>query len=127
MMEREAVEMFSRLRIMPIASKKTEGIKTESCLCAKGTGLRTSMSTHWSESMVNKYEFEYTVRTGFTLEVTPRKSRVEGGWDLASPYVVCPCLHIQWSRISGLVGGGDKDLSQGVNKPVRAGPLRLSE
>ena len=52
-----------------------------------------------------------TVKTGFTLEVTLRKSRVEGGWDLASPYVVCTCLHAQWSHISGLVGGGGKDLS----------------
>ena len=51
------------------------------------------------------------VKTGLTPEVTLRKSRVEGGWDLASPYVVCPCLHAQWSHISGLVGGGDKDLS----------------
>ena len=51
------------------------------------------------------------VKTGFTPEVTPRKSGVEGGWDLASPYVVRPCLHAQWSRILGLVGGGDKDLS----------------
>ena len=67
------------------------------------------------------------VRTGFTPEVTPRKSRVEGGWDLASPYVVRPCLHTQWSHISGLVRGGDKDLSRGVNKPVRVGPSRLSE
>ena len=25
--------------------------------------------------------------TGFTPEVTPRKSGVEGGWDLASPYI----------------------------------------
>ena len=33
-----------------------------------------------------------SVVTGFTPEVTPRKSRVEGGWDLASPYVVRPCL-----------------------------------
>ena len=41
--------------------------------------------------------------------------------DLASPYVVCPCLHAQWSHILGLVRGGDKDLSQGVNKPVRVG------
>ena len=67
------------------------------------------------------------VMTGFTPEVTLRKSRVEGGWDLASPYVVCPCLHAQWFHISGLVGGGDKDLSRGVNKPVRAGLSRLSE
>ena len=87
--------MFSGLRITPVASKR----------------LRTSMSTHRSESVVNKYEFEYTVKTGFTPEVTPRKSRVEGGWDLASPYVVCPCLHAQWSHISELVRGGDKDLS----------------
>ena len=64
--------------------------------------------------------------TGFTPEVTPRKSGVEGGWDLTSPYVVHPCLHAQWSRISGLVGG-DKDLSRGVNKPVRVEPSRLSE
>ena len=35
------------------------------------------------------------VKTGFTPEVTLRKSRVEGGWDLASPYVVRPCLHAQ--------------------------------
>ena len=35
----------------------------------------------------NKYELEYTVKTGFTPEVTPRKSRVDGGWDLASPYI----------------------------------------
>ena len=97
------------------------------CLCAKGMGLRTSMSTHRSESMVNKYKFEYTVKTGFTLEVTLRKSGVEGGWDLASPYVVRPCLHTQWSHILELVRGGDKDLSQGVNKPVRVGPSRLSE
>ena len=68
-----------------------------------------------------------SVKTGFTPEVTPRKSGVEGGWDLASPYVVCPCLHPQWSRISGLVRGGDKDLSRGVNKPVGVGPSRLSE
>ena len=61
--------------------------------------------------MVNKYEFEYTVKTGFIPEVTLRKSEVEGSWDLASPYVVHPCLHAQWSCISGLVGGGDKDLS----------------
>ena len=96
-------------------------------MCAKGMGLRMSMSTHRSESMVNKYEFEYTVKTGFTPEVTPRKSRVECGWDLASPYVVCPCLHAQWSHISELVGGGDNNLSQGVNKPVGVGLSRLSE
>ena len=77
--EREAMEMFGRLRIMLVASKKAKGIKMGRCLCVKGTGLRTSMSTHRSESMVNKYEFEYTVKTGFTLEVTLRKSRVEGG------------------------------------------------
>ena len=34
-----------------------------------------------------------SVKTGFTLEVTLRKSRVENGWDLVLPYVVCPCLH----------------------------------
>ena len=67
------------------------------------------------------------VKTGFTPEVTLRKSRVEGGWDLASPYVVHPCLHAQWSCISGLVRGGDKNLSQDVNKPVRVGPSRLLE
>ena len=61
--------------------------------------------------MVNKYEFEYTVKTSFTLEVTSRKSGVECGWDLASPYVVHSCLHTQWSHISELVRGGDKDLS----------------
>ena len=79
LMEGEAVEMFSRLRITLVASKKTEGIEMRGCLCSKGTGLRMSMSTHRSESVVNKYEFEYTVKTGFTLEVTPRKSGVEGG------------------------------------------------
>ena len=68
-----------------------------------------------------------SVKTGFTPKVTPRKSGVEGGWDLASPYVVRPCLHAQWSRILGLVGGGDKDLSRGVNKPVGVGLSRLSE
>ena len=52
-----------------------------------------------------------TVKTGFTLEVTPRKSGIEGSWDLASPYVVCPCLHAQQSCIFGLVGGGDNSLS----------------
>ena len=51
------------------------------------------------------------VKTSFTLEVTPRKSRVECGWDLPSPYVMCPCLHAQWSHILGLVRGGDKDWS----------------
>ena len=51
------------------------------------------------------------VKSGFTPEVTPRKSGVECGWDLTSPYVVHPCLHTQWSCISGLVGGGDKGLS----------------
>ena len=45
------------------------------------------------------------VKTGFTLEVTPKKSGVEDGWDLASPYVVHPCLHTQWSHISRLVRG----------------------
>ena len=39
------------------------------------------------------------VKTGFTLEVTLRKSGVESDWDLASPYVVHPCLHTQWSHI----------------------------
>ena len=67
------------------------------------------------------------VNTSFTLEVTLRKSGVEGGWDLASPYVLHPCLHAQWSCILGLVGGGGKDLSQGVNKPVKVGPSRLLE
>ena len=79
LMEREATEMFSRLRITLVASKKTERIKTGGCLCAEGMGLRMSTSTHRSESVFNKYEFEYTVKTGFTLEVTPRKSRVECG------------------------------------------------
>ena len=41
-----------------------------------------------------------SVKTGFTLQVTPRKSRVECGWDLASPYVVHPCLHAQWSNLN---------------------------
>ena len=68
-----------------------------------------------------------TVKTSFTLEVTLRKSGVEGGWDLTSPYVVCPCLHAQWSHISRLVKDGGKDLSQDVNKPVGVGPSRLSE
>ena len=76
---------------------------------------------------LRRFALPICVKTGFTLEVTPRKSRVESGWDLASPYVVHPCLHAQWSHISGLVGGGDKDLSQGVNKPVGVGPSRLSE
>ena len=111
LMEGEAVQMFSGLRITPVASKQTKKIKMGGCLCAKGMGLRTSTSTHRGESVFNKYESEYTVKTSFTPEVTPRKSGVEGGWDLASPYVVHPCLHAQWSRISGLVGGGDKDLS----------------
>ena len=127
LMEGEAAEMFGRLRITPVASKETEGIKMGGCLCAKGMGLRTSMSTHRSESVFNRYESEYTVKTGFTPEVTPRKSRVEGGWDLASPYVVRPCLHTQWSCISGFVRGGDNDLSQGVNKPVGVEPSRLLE
>ena len=35
------------------------------------------------------------IKTGFTLEVTLKKSGVEGGWDLASLYVVCPCLYTQ--------------------------------
>ena len=69
---------------------------------------------------VTSSEYWRSVKTGFTPEVTPRKSGVEGGWDLASPYVVRPCLHAQWSRILGLVGGGDKDLSRGVNKPSRS-------
>ena len=51
------------------------------------------------------------IKTGFTLEVTLRKSGVEGGWDLASTYVVHPCLHTQWSHILELVRGGSKDLS----------------
>ena len=42
--EGEAVEMFGRLRITPVASKETEGIKMGGCLCAKSMGLRTSMS-----------------------------------------------------------------------------------
>ena len=84
------------------------------------------------QGLINTYkatreEFYQAVMTGFTPEVTPRKSKVEGGWDLASPYVVHPGLHAQWSCISGLVGGGDKNLSQGVNKPVRVGLSRLSE
>ena len=127
LIEEEAMEMFGGLRIMLVASKETKEIKSGGCLCAKSMGLRTSMSTHRSESVVNKYEFEYTVKTGFTLEVTPRKSRVESGWDLASSYMVCPCLHAQWPHISGLVEGGDKDFSQGVNKPVRVGLSILSE
>ena len=44
--EREAVEMFGGLRITLVASKETKGIKTEECLCAKGTGLKMSTSTH---------------------------------------------------------------------------------
>ena len=46
------------------------------------------------------------VKTGFTPDVTPRKSGVECGWDLASPYVVCPCLHVQWSCILIVLQGG---------------------
>ena len=49
------MEMFSRLRIMLVASEEIKGIKMGGCLCAKGTGLRMSMSTHRSESVVNKY------------------------------------------------------------------------
>ena len=83
----------------------------------------------WSLLCFASYSFLFLdfVKTGFTPEVTPRKSGVEGGWDLASPYVVHPCLHAQWSRILGLVGRGDKDLSRGVNKPVGVGLSRLSE
>ena len=59
------MEMFGGLRIMPVASKETKGIKMGGCLCAKGMGLRTSTSTYRSESMINKYKFEYTVITSF--------------------------------------------------------------
>ena len=55
--------------------------------------------------------FTISVKSSFTLEVTPRKLGVKSGWDLASPYMVHPCLHTQWSCISGLVEGGGKDLS----------------
>ena len=79
LMEREATEIFGGLRIMLIASKKTKGIKMGGCLCTKSMGLGTSMSTYRSESVVNKYEFEHTVKTSFTPEVTPRRSRVESG------------------------------------------------
>ena len=79
LMEREALEMFSRLRITLVASKKTEGTQTGGCLCAEGTGLGMSMSTYRSESVFNKYVFEYTVKTGFTLGITPRMSGVEDG------------------------------------------------
>ena len=78
-----------------------------------------SISTHRSESVINKYESEYTVKTSHTPEVTLRKSGVEGSWDLTSPYVVHSCLHTQQFHISGLVGGEGKGLSQGVNKSVR--------
>ena len=44
LMEEEAMEMFSGLRITLVASKKTEGIKMGGWLYAEGTGLRTSMS-----------------------------------------------------------------------------------
>ena len=64
-------------------------------------GSENKYEYHRSESMVNKYEFEYTIKTSFTPEVTPRKSRVEGGWDLASPYVVCPCLHAHFGKVIG--------------------------
>ena len=67
------------------------------------------------------------IKTGFTLEVTLRKSGVEGSWNLASPYVVYSCLHAQWSHILELVRDGDKDLSLGVNKLVGVGLSRLSE
>ena len=46
-------------------------------MCAEGTGLGKSINTHRNESMFNKYEFEYTVKTSFTPEVTPKKSRIE--------------------------------------------------
>ena len=82
--------------------------------------------TWWVSSCAARASSQ-AVKTSFTLEVTLRKSRVEGGWDLASPYVVHPCLHTQWSHILGFVRGGDKDLSRGVNKPVRVGPSRLLE
>ena len=77
--------------------------------------------------MDQRREWRGYVKTSFTSEVTLRKSEVEGGWDLASPYVMHPCQHTQWSHISGLVGGGDKDSSLGVNKLVGVGLSRLSE
>ena len=46
----------------------------------------------FAQSYLKGIALEYG-KTGFTPEVTPRKSSVEGGWDLASPYVVRPCLH----------------------------------
>ena len=96
---------------------KRIGANHNNCCVSPSWWFSVSEDTYWSKF----------VKTGFTSEVTPSKSRVEGGWDLASPYVVCPCLHTQWSHISGLVGGGDKDLSWGVNKPVGVGLSRLSE
>ena len=58
----------------------------------------------------DRSELGVFVKTSSTPEVTLRKSGVEGGWGLASPYVVHPCLHTQWSHISGLVKGGGKGL-----------------
>ena len=96
---------------MLVVSRKTKRINMRGCLCAEDKGPGMSVSTHRSKSMINKYEFEYTVKTGFTPQVTPRKSGVESGLDLASPYVVCSCLHAQQSHILGLGGGGGKGLS----------------
>ena len=42
-------------------------------------------------------------------------------------FTVCDVpLSTHWSCISGLIRGGGKDLSQGVNKPVRVELSRLS-
>ena len=61
--------------------------------------------------MPNDYAHEsvkvnfYIVKTSFMPKVTLRKSRVERGWDLASSYVVHPCLHAGgsvfwgWSKV----------------------------
>ena len=110
----------------PVENKRslTEHIKEDDLFLIVNEIRAQEMNAHFMKALLS---IDAPVKTSFTPEVTPRKSRVEGGWDLASPYVVHPCLHTQWSCISGLVEGGDKDLSRCVNKPVKVGLSRLSE
>ena len=92
--------IFSSLNkdLIHVSCLATSIIPTYSALVEERVTFLWHLDSHEIIPSVRKIQYpimdlEVSVKTSFTLEVTLRKSRVENRWDLASLYVVCPCLH----------------------------------
>ena len=89
MMGGETAEYVSSFQTLLIALESAEGFESGGQVAAGSCCASLRSGGMGGHSVVgdrdfDKYEFEYTVKTGSTLELSPERPEISVRWDLAS-------------------------------------------